>query len=353
MLVTRLKNWIRKQMPSIEIDLTKNNDKELIKLVAMDFLMLSLLLFLVIGFRFPVSTLIVMPFVQFFLLQRWFKKVQEKYTVLLKETNEIANGNLDKDIEADLWIFNPLKEELKNVQRGFKNAVEKEVKSQRMKTELITNVSHDLKTPLTSIITYVDLLKTEQTKEKRREYIEILERKAMRLKLLIEDLFEISKASSNNIVLNLVEVDVVNLFKQVKLELEEQIEEANLDFRMYYPEEKVCAMLDSQVTYRIFENLLINVVKYAMAGTRVYVEISLTRNDVVIKMKNVSAMELHFSPDEITERFVRGDMSRNTAGSGLGLAIAKSFTEIQKGKFKIEVEADLFKVEIRFPVAEK
>lgn len=149
-----------------------------------------------------------------------------------------------------------------------------------MKTELITNVSHDLKTPLTAIITYVNLLKDEKDEEKRKDYIDILERKSMRLKVLIEDLFEISKASSQNVKLNLMNVDIVNLFKQVKFELEDKFEEKGLEFRTTFPEEKVILRLDSQKTYRIFENLLNNIVKYALPGTRVYVEIEKTEKDV-------------------------------------------------------------------------
>lgn len=267
--------------------------------------------------------------------------------VLLKATGEIAKGNLDVVITEDLGVFQPFKPEIEKIQNGFKKAVDEEVKSQRMKTELITNVSHDLKTPLTAIITYVDLLKNEKDEEKKKEYIDVLERKSLRLKVLIEDLFEISKASSKNVTLNIIDVDVVNLFKQVKFELEDKIKAANLEFRCTYPEEKVILPLDSQKTYRIFENLLVNIVKYAMPYTRVYVEITKEKEKVRIRMKNVSATELNFNPEELTERFVRGDTARNTEGSGLGLAIAKSFTELQKGKLKIETEADLFKVEVQ------
>ena len=218
-----------------------------------------------------------------------------------------------------------------------------------MKTELVTNVSHDLKTPLTAIITYVNLLKEERDEEKRADYIDVLERKSLRLKVLIEDLFEISKASSRNITLNYVDVDVVNLFKQVRLEHAEKFEKAGLDFRCTYPEERAIARLDSQKTYRIFENLLVNVAKYALPNTRVYVKVEKTEEEVILRIMTISATELSFNVDEITERFVRGDASRNTEGSGLGLAIAKSFTELQKGRFKIETEGDLFKAEAAFP----
>lgn len=172
----------------------------------------------------------------------------------------------------------------------------------------------------------------------------------MRLKVLIEDLFEISKASSKNVTLQIMDVDMVNLFKQVKLENEEKFEGTGLDFRCNYPEEALIVPLDSQKTYRIFENLLVNVAKYAMSNTRVYVEIFREGEMAVFRMKNISAAELTFDTNEITERFVRGDEARNTEGSGLGLAIAKSFTEVQKGEFKIETDGDLFKVEVRFIV---
>ena len=266
----------------------------------------------------------------------------------------MAEGELDIGITEDLGIFNPFQTEMLKIQDGYQKAVEREVQSQRMRTELVTNVSHDLKTPLTAIITYVNLLKEEKDEEKRKEYVDILDKKSLRLKVLIEDLFEISKASSQNVTLQIVDVDVVNLFKQVKLELEEKFKEVGLDFRCTYPEEKLICALDSQKTYRIFENLLINVSKYALAGTRVYVRIftEAEGQTAVIQVMNVSAEEITVEASDLTERFVRGDASRNTEGSGLGLAIAKSFTELQKGSFQIKVEGDLFKVEVRFRIQE-
>lgn len=221
-----------------------------------------------------------------------------------------------------------------------------------MKTELVTNVSHDLRTPLTAIITYTDLLKNEADEEKRKEYIDVLERKSLRLKVLIEDLFEISKAASRNVKMNFMKVDIVGLIKQVELENDEKIKAANLEFRWMLPDHKVIMWLDSEKTYRIFENLIVNIIKYAMPHTRVYVEMTEAMDEVHISMKNVSATELDFNPDEITERFVRGDSARNTEGSGLGLAIAKSFSELQHGKLKITTEADLFKVDIVLPKLE-
>lgn len=328
-----------------QINFEDGYNKFILKAVLCNFLILAVICSI---WYYGIIALMIYSVVLFLLLRRYFERVKGKYAILLNATNQMAEGDLDIVITEDLGIFNPFKEEMEKIRSGFKNAVEKEVKSQRMKTELITNVSHDLKTPLTAIITYVDLLKNETDEEKRREYTQVLERKSLRLKVLIEDLFEISKANSANVTLHIVDVDIVNLFKQVKLELSDKIADAGLDFRCTYPEGKVTVPLDSQKTYRIFENLLVNVIKYAMPHTRVYVEIVREENMVAVRMKNVSAAELNFNPEEVTERFVRGDASRNTEGSGLGLAIVKSFVELQKGKFWIETEADLFKVEIQF-----
>ncbi len=327
------------------IDLSEKNTQTILRIVAVNFIILAVICTMWLG---GIMVLVIYSVGLFLLLRKYFNDLQEKYAVLLKATGEIAKGNLEVEITEDLGIFSPFKQEIQKIQKGFKKAVDEEVKSQRMKTELITNVSHDLKTPLTAIITYVNLLKDEKDEKKQKDYIEVLERKSLRLKVLIEDLFEVSKASSKNVTLNIVDVDVVNLFKQVKLELEDKIAGADLDFRCIYPEEKVVVALDSQKTYRVFENLLVNIIKYAMPHTRVYIEIAKEDGEAVVRMKNVSAAELDFSAEEITERFVRGDTSRNTEGSGLGLAIVKSFVELQKGKFKIETEADLFKVEVRF-----
>ena len=328
-----------------QFNFKEKNNKIILKIVLFNF---AILLVICSFWYYGIAGLIVYSVILFLILQKYFNDLRKKYALLLEATNKIADGNLDVEIEGDLGVFSPFRNEIQKIQTGFKKAVKEEVKSQRMKTELITNVSHDLKTPLTAIITYVNLLKDEKDEEKRKDYIDILERKSMRLKVLIEDLFEISKASSQNVKLNLMNVDIVNLFKQVKFELEDKFEEKGLEFRTTFPEEKVILCLDSQKTYRIFENLLNNIVKYALPGTRVYVEIEKTEKDVFIRLKNISATELTFNPEEITERFVRGDESRNTEGSGLGLAIVKSFVGLQDGSFHIETEADLFKAEIRW-----
>uniref|UniRef100_UPI004055B840 sensor histidine kinase n=1 Tax=Agathobacter sp. TaxID=2021311 RepID=UPI004055B840 len=280
----------------------------------------------------------------FLVINNYYKELKNNYKNLITIANRIAEGDLDIEITEKLGIFEQARNELEKIQSGFKKAVEKEVKSQRMKTELITNVSHDLKTPLTAITTYVELLKKENiTEEEQKSYIKTLEEKSARMKSLIEDLFELSKTNSNDIMLNLIQVDLVNLMKQVYVEHRETYEKQGLKFCWNIPEEKVELMLDNQRTYRIFENLFLNIEKYAMQNSRVYIEVTESEECILVVIKNMSAEELHIAPEELTERFVRGDASRNTEGSGLGLAIAKSLTEAQKGRFEVAVDGDLFK----------
>lgn len=327
-------------------DLGSNVTKTLVKVVVVNFVLLVLICS---TWVFGWILLLIYSVLLYYLLKRYIHKIQEQYQRMLEATQAIAGGNLNTNFDGDLGIFESYKDNLNQIQQGFSKAVEEEVKSQRMKTELITNVSHDLKTPLTAITTYIDLLKTENiTEEQRREYIGVLEKKSLRLKTLIEDLFEVSKANSRNVTVQLVDVDICNLLRQVYLEQEERIEEAKLIFRFRMPGEKIILKLDSQKTYRIFENLYTNIVKYAMTGSRVYVDMERQENGVRIELKNMSATELQVDAEELTERFVRGDSSRNTEGSGLGLAIAKSFVEVQGGKMEICVDGDLFKVMIWF-----
>ncbi|BCZ46772.1 two-component sensor histidine kinase [Clostridium gelidum] len=342
------------------IDLTDKSNKFIIKIVVIDaavilvfFILWVLGILITWSFIFSAFWGLILAFtyctVMFNLLKKYLIKIKNNYAMLLDATNKIAEGNLDVKINEDLGLFNPFKEQVVKIQNGFKKAVNEEVKSQSMKTELISNVSHDLKTPLTSIITYVDLLKNENiTEDERKSYIETLDKKSQRLKFLIEDLFEVSRATSGNINLNLVKVDIGELMKQTEIELEDKIKNTNLKIRNNFPGNKIILTLDSQKTFRIFENLLNNVVKYAMEGSRVYVDIIDHEDKVEINIKNMSAEEITFDAFDIVERFERGDKSRNTEGSGLGLAIAKSFVEVQGGNFNIEVDGDLFKVIIIF-----
>lgn len=330
------------------VNLQEPSDRTIFRIVGVNFIILAVLCSL---WFFGIGALVVYSLILFLVMRKYYTELSEKYRILLKATNQIAEGNLEVDIEEDLGVFEPFKKKIQKIQSGLKVAVDEEVKSQKFKTDLISNMSHDLKTPLTAIITYVNLLKDEHsTPEQQKAYTDILEQKSMRLKSLIEDLFEISKASSNNVTLNLTDVDIVSLLKEVSLELSDKIEESNIDFRWNLPDEKIVLPLDSQKTYRIFDNLLTNIMKYGMPNSRAYIDMKLENGSVVITLKNVSAVELTFNPEEITERFVRGDQSRNTEGSGLGLAIAKSFVELQNGKLHVEVEADLFRVIIKWPI---
>ena len=338
--------WRKRAMDTLlDLKLSDVNNRMILKVVGLNFVILAVI---TCFWYYGLILLVIYSAVLFYFLRGYFRDIREKYDRLNIAAAAIANGDLKTEILADTGLFEPVAESLQKIQEGFGKAVEEEVKSQRMKTELITNVSHDLKTPLTAIITYVDLLKKEEDPGKQKEYVEVLEKKSQRLKVLIEDLFEISKAGSGNVKLELMDVDVVNLFKQVKMELEDKIKKADLDFRCSYPEEKLTVRLDSQKTYRIFENLLVNIVKYAMPHTRVFIEILREDDQAVIRMKNISEQELNIQGQELTERFVRGDAARNTEGAGLGLAIVKSFVELQGGEFGIEIDGDLFKTQVRF-----
>lgn len=329
-----------------KVDLREKNNKLIIKLLAINAVILLIITSI---WFFGIPVVILYSVILFFIIRKYVDKISEKYSKLREATSKIAEGNLDVKIEEDLGLFEPFKGDLEKIQCGFKKAVDEEVKSQRMKTDLISNVSHDLKTPLTAIITYADLLKDENlSDEKRKQYIETLDRKAQRLQVLIENLFEVSKATSGNITLNIENIDVVSLMKQTLFELEDKLEEASLLVRKNMPKEKVILPLDSQRTFRVFENLIINITKYAMPNTRVFIDIIENEDDVAIIMKNMAAEEIKFNVDTIAERFVRGDESRNAEGSGLGLAIAKSFVELQGGTFNISVDGDLFKVKIVF-----
>lgn len=346
-LIRRLKKFFIRQYDLLQhVDFRNKTNRTILKIVIINYIILAVVCFF---WYYGAFALVIYSALLFIFLRKYVSDLQEKYKLLLKSTNLLAEGKLDIPINEDMGLFNPIQEELKKIQKGFKKAVDEEVKNERMKTELVTNVSHDLRTPLTAIITYIDLLKNERDEEKRKEYISVLERKSLRLKVLIEDLFEVSKAASKNVTMHFVDVDIVDLIKQAGLENEDKIKESGLEFRWKLPEHKIIMKLDSEKTYRIFENLIVNITKYAMPRTRVYIEMTEQDREVHISMKNVSAAELNFDAEEITDRFVRGDMSRNTEGSGLGLAIAKSFVELQHGSLKISTEADLFKADIVFP----
>lgn len=281
----------------------------------------------------------------------WFalKKIREFYAI--KEGVEIIkNGDIQHTIEIDSkGEFKSLADNINSITDGLKNAVENELKSERLKTELITNVSHDIRTPLTGIITYVGLLKKETDPSKVQEYIEVLDQKAQRLKILTDDLFEAAKASSGNIPTHLEKINIVSLLTQGLGEMNDKIEASQLDFKMSHPKEAIYIKADGRLFWRSVENLLSNIFKYALQGSRVYIDIEDLGDEVLLALKNISAYELNISADELMERFTRGDESRSSEGSGLGLSIAKSLIEIQKGRFDIQVDGDLFKVMIYMP----
>lgn len=240
---------------------------------------------------------------------------------------------------------------INHIGEGLDAAVENSLKNERMKTELITNVSHDIKTPLTSIINYVDLLKRENPEDpKIRGYLEVLENKAQRLKVLTEDVVEASKASTGNIALEMTDLNFIELVHQVIGEFEEKFEERNLTMVVHFDEEEAIICADGRRLWRVLENVFGNVSKYAMENTRVYVDVKVDRPNVQLSLKNISAQPLNISAEELTERFIRGDVSRNTEGSGLGLSIAKDLVQLQGGELKLYLDGDLFKVTIGFEV---
>ena len=261
---------------------------------------------------------------------------------------EMAKGNINFKINTASmkWRFKKHGENLNSINSGIFLAVEKQMKSERMKTELITNVSHDIKTPLTSIINYVDLLKKDHTPEEEKEYIDVLSRQSDRLKKLIDDLLEASKASTGNINVDMKEFLSSEIIYQSSAEYSDRFKNANLNVVISIPDEERKITADGRLLWRVLDNLFSNACKYAQSGTRVYVDLKQTQTNTIISVKNISKDQLNINADELMERFVRGDASRNTEGSGLGLNIAKSLVELQGGKFNLEIDGDLFKAEI-------
>lgn len=326
----------------LHMDLEQNMNMPLFKLLLANYLVLA-----VISMFWVLGVFLLIPYTVFLygLLRKYIRIIQGQYAQMLTAASSVAAGNLQTDIEGDWGMFSAFQDELSSIQAGFSKAVDEEVKSQRMRTELITNVSHDLKTPLTAIITYTELLQEEGvTEEQRKEYLAVLSRKSMRLKTLIEDLFEVSKANSGNVAFHTEKVDICHLVRQMYLEYEDKAKEAGLVFRFQFPQTKVFLMLDGEKTSRIFDNLYTNIIKYAMPDTRVYVSVEQVEDEVVIELKNISGYELNIPAENLTDRFVRGDSARSSEGSGLGLAIARSFVELQGGRMELEIDGDLFKV---------
>lgn len=283
----------------------------------------------------------------------WSLRRIAAFNRLLKSTGDIAAGNLTTTMpEVGRGNFNRLIQNINNMKTGYKMSLESQIRSERLRTELITNVSHDLKTPLTSIINYVHLLKKEDlTPEELRRYTDILERKTERLKTLIDDLFEASKMSSGAVELQIEPVDVGALLEQALAEFGDKIGQSSLTFRFQADPGKIVVPLDGNKTWRVFENLIGNALKYSAPHTRVFIRLHDLPGRVRITMQNVSAYEIDYDPHELFERFKRGDEARSTEGSGLGLAIAKSIVDLQGGSLDIEIDGDQFKVILEFPKA--
>ena len=273
---------------------------------------------------------------------------------LQKGGEALAKGKLNHKIDTKgmFSMFRKHGENLNSISKGFSIALEQKMKSEHLKTELITNVSHDIKTPLTSIINYVDLLKKEGLEGQAAEYIEVLDRQSRRLKKLTEDLVEASKASTGNLKVNLAPTDMGELVAQAVAEYEERLEKAYLEVVLNGLESPTFAMVDGNLTWRVLSNLLSNACKYSQANTRLYIDIKKEADLVTVSMKNISKDALNIPVEELMERFVRGDSSRHTEGSGLGLNIAQSLVGLQKGKFSLEIEGDLFKAYVKFPATE-
>ena len=272
----------------------------------------------------------------------------------LKAAGEkLAAGEFEYKIDTKhmYWEFKHHAENLNSIGDGMAAAVEQRMKSERLKTELITNVSHDIKTPLTSIINYVDLLERPHTPEEGAEYLEVLERQSKRLKKLTEDLVEASKASTGNMSVTLAPTSTLEIINQSLAEYGQRMEAGKLSVLINVPEPAPAVRADGRLLWRVMDNLFNNVVKYAMPETRVYVDVRTSEGNAVISVKNISRAALNVSAEELMERFVRGDASRSTEGSGLGLSIAKSLTELQHGQFSISTDGDLFKAEITLPLA--
>ena len=293
------------------------------------------------GFLMVFSALVCTAVTTFFIL-RYARRIH----TLEKAARQTSGGAYDVSIDVGKGELGSIANSINNISEGINTAVEQRMKSERLKTELITNVSHDIRTPLTSIITYTDLLKQEGLDcEKAEEYLDVLIQKSQRLKTLTDELFEAAKAASGNIEVNLAELDLVSLINQVLGELDGAIKSSGLDLRVSLPE-NLPVIADGKLVWRIMENLLSNVFRYSLPDSRVYLSVQQENDYVCLELKNISATELNIDPNELIDRFKRGDESRADGGSGLGLSIVQSFAVAQGGKFNITIDGDLFKASV-------
>jgi len=309
---------------------------------------------ILIGFQFSFTTFVLELILVLLVVYRIIKTTKG-YAQIEKKLKEMYEGNNKNQLNKQDFgkEFHSTVKYINDISNGFENAIQDRMKSERMKAELITNVSHDIKTPLTSIINYVDLLKQEDIQnEKAKEYISILDNKSQRLKKLTEDLVEASKVSTGNISLNLENINIAQLIRQALGEFEDKFNKRGLEVILYCEDNEIVVKADNRYMYRIIENLFSNISKYALENSRVYVDIKKTQKSAIIEMKNISKNRLNISADELMQRFVRGDKSRTTEGSGLGISIAQNLTELQGGEFRLKLDGDLFKVELEWKIGD-
>ena len=314
-------------------------------------LLLGCVLFLLVGMVFATNGEELLSMICFCIFAGIFLYIAHAFGILMEGARRMGKGDLETKVSDRflLGCFQEFATDLNALADVAMVAAQKQMKSDRMKTELITNVSHDIKTPLTSIINYVDLLQKAETEEDREVCLEVLTRQSLQLKKLIEDLMEMSKASTGNMNVDIVPIDAVEAINQALGEFSDKLDRAQLTPIFRQPEAPIYMLADGRLAWRVLSNLLSNAVKYALPGTRVYIDLMELEDKVIISMKNISREPLNVSADELLERFVRGDASRNTEGSGLGLNIAQSLMEIQKGQLQLLVDGDLFKVTLIFP----
>ncbi len=347
-LTYKVCRWIKVTLEKVFKKVTdKQNTNRKITIIYWGFVAISIILACFVWSGIGFLILIAFWVWAYYKLLQYNKKLQ-KINEALRNIYE-GNPNVklnEEELEGTLKI---MAKYINDIAGGFTNAIEQSLKSERLKTELITNVSHDIKTPLTSIINYVDLLKKEDIQNAQIEqYIAVLDKKSQRLKKLIEDLVEASKVSSGNVKLNMEVINLKELLNQSIGEFEDKFEKKKLKIEMDLPNENVLIKADNRYLYRVIENVFSNISKYALEGSRVYIKLEKQKEEVYLEFKNISKDKLNISAEELMQRFVRGDKSRYTEGSGLGLSIAESLTELQGGKFKIDIDGDLFKVEIKW-----
>ena len=347
-LTYKVCRWIKVTLEKVFKKVTdKQNTNRKITIIYWGFVAISIILACFVWSGIGILILIAFWVWTYYKLLQYNKKLQ-KINEALRNIYE-GNPNVklnEEELEGTLKI---MAKYINDIAGGFTNAIEQSLKSERLKTELITNVSHDIKTPLTSIINYVDLLKKEDINNAQIEqYIAVLDKKSQRLKKLIEDLVEASKVSSGNVKLNMEVINLKELLNQSIGEFEDKFEKKKLKIEMDLPNENVLIKADNRYLYRVIENVFSNISKYALEGSRVYIKLEKQKEEVYLQFKNISKDKLNISAEELMQRFVRGDKSRYTEGSGLGLSIAESLTELQGGKFKIDIDGDLFKVEIKW-----